>query len=507
MTPNTVRIVAAVVDTKQALLYKEDGTTITIKQGDNRLAGIICTITPVLAAGGVAEVSLMRDYNQYKDYEEKSGGLVKFFRVAKQALSNLLSGPKEIGTTAPLPLSVGVPPKTATSITVAAPYLPIHVVGEKEARMVSAVSEIMARGTSASDHNFDDEDLGEGSSDTLVAVVDNRVIGGVEALKHQITRANLGSTKGMDAFFKRAAAVAAERYHSVEDLLKFMQRGDLPVADDGSIVIYKVLRRSGEGYVDCHTKKVTQKIGSVVCMDANMVDPDRGQDCSNGLHVARRGYIRNFSGDACVIAKVSPEDVIAVPLYDANKMRVCAYHILFELPDEAYQKLRADRPFTDTEEGRLLLGRALSGDHVGKLELVRITEGYGGGIKITSLVEGAPAVTAEVTVPLSVAAEALSASDDPKTMAPAIDPKAISQQVNEAKSHRVEVNAQGAVVVVKTQAERAQDLYREFENAKTNVSQENAARKLIDFKKSAKKGWSALGLSDNEAQRVMSAVS
>ncbi|MEL2330844.1 hypothetical protein, partial [Klebsiella pneumoniae] len=86
-----------------------------------------------------------------------------------------------------------------------------------------------------------------------------------------------------------------------------------PIADDGCIVIYKLLLKDGPSdhkefsYRDIHSQKVPQSVGTLVCMNESLVDPDRRNECSNGLHVARRQYLGNFSGNVCVLAKVAPE--------------------------------------------------------------------------------------------------------------------------------------------------------------------------------------------------------
>jgi hypothetical protein len=46
-----------------------------------------------------------------------------------------------------------------------------------------------------------------------------------------------------------------------------------------------------------------------------------------------------------------PEDVVAVPQYDSNKMRVCGHHILYELNDEDFQALRSNQPIK-TSDGK-----------------------------------------------------------------------------------------------------------------------------------------------------------
>src|SRR5690606_22957135 len=130
--------------------------------------------------------------------------------------------------------------------------------------------------------------------ETIVAVTKSgKIIPGVERIKSQFAGAIKNSnTKGIEIFLERISKVYKKRRHTVEDLLRFMERGDLPIADDGTIVIYKkLIRHNDKQYVDGHSRNVIQKVGSFVYMEEALVDPDRRNECSNGLHVARRGYI------------------------------------------------------------------------------------------------------------------------------------------------------------------------------------------------------------------------
>ena len=71
---------------------------------------------------------------------------------------------------------------------------------------------------------------------------------------------------GVQAFLARCAQFIDNRQHSVDDLMRFLERGDLPLADDGSIIAYKMLRRkngSEDIFVDCHSGNIPQRVGSV----------------------------------------------------------------------------------------------------------------------------------------------------------------------------------------------------------------------------------------------------
>lgn len=381
------RIVAAVVDTKKATLYKADGNTVEIMQGDLRLRPLLEKIAPDLRKQGWSDVDLSTE-NSWKQFEESTNGAVRLFRIAKDKLASLFGSKK-----------VDMP-------------IPGGVMGNVPSNMGAVLDEIIAHATPVTSENFSEEKVavqrptaenGETpndratdgvdthfakSEDTIVAITPKgSIVPGVERIKSQFTSAaKSGNTVGMTRFLERLGAVIKDRTHTVQDLLRFMERGDLPVADDGTIVIYKKLYRSGDHYVDPHTRRVTQRVGSYVHMDHSLVDKNRRNECSNGLHVARRGYIGSFSGDVVVLAKVRPEDVIAVPDYDANKMRVCGYHIVKELTPAQYQAINNNRPISDAEGGLELLAQVLAGDHIGITEMVKINGERGTKLEITKLV-------------------------------------------------------------------------------------------------------------------------
>jgi len=482
---NKTRIIAAVVDIRQLTIYKEDGSTVIIPQGDPRLARIVAEATPALARNEVAEVYLdIEVVNHYKEFEDNSNGLVKLFRIAKNKLKCLFAicdnkeEPKILH-----PISLGSVPRT------------------KEESITAAVAEIMQHAVPVADPTFQDEKVGDDSDNTVIAFVTQAinaapaVIANIELIQPQLAHANAkGSTVGMQRFMERMAAVVNQRRHSVEDLLKFLQKGDLPIADDGSIIIYKVLNRKDGHYVDCHTRNVPQKVGSYVCMDESLVDQDRRNECSNGLHVARRGYINGFGGDVCVLAKVNPEDVIAVPEHDANKMRVCGYHILFELSKEDHAKLRNNMPITDTVEGQKLLGMAIAGDHVGILEEVRIGGHNGTNIKVTTMnatievqgvilhgrkVEMVEESLKKEPAPLATAIE--EPAEAPQ--APAVDPKAVAASVVVAKQGNA-------------RQQKAKALWETTYFPANEAEGKTAAKALLDFKKASKVSWTTLGLPD-----------
>ena len=513
-----VRVVAAVVDTIRLTMYKEDGSTVIINQGDPSLEPIMTLITPILSTGGVAEVDLSAygadqdkpQVNEFAEFEKKSGGLVKLFRVAKSKIASLFGAkdgedqPKQVKHVAPQTLgkAPSTPEAKANTKAVAAETA--------VAKNVAAVAEVLKNAKPVA--TVKDEPLED--HETVVAVVkdskgNEQVIAGVEALSEQFKHSINGSSKGIENFIKRITEVISQRRHSVDDLMKFMKRGDLPVADNGDIVIYKILRKrtaKAEGinftYVDCHSQNVFQRVGSYVHMDHSLVDHNRNNECSNGLHVARRQYLGQFSGDVVVLATVRPEDVIAVPQYDANKMRVCGYHILFEMNEEDRRELLANRPLK-TEDGKAKLGKALAGDHIGVLENVKIGGHRGTNISVTRLIKDAARIADEhssnVVQNGDRKASALAIEEDKKLkqVAPAMDPKAVAKIADAAKAA-----TQSAAPL--SRAEQAQKLWLVVVSQDAMGTRLTALETLLSLKKKAKVGWDSLGIDIGQVQQRIS---
>lgn len=492
------RIVAVVVDVTKALFYRQDGTTFEILQGDERLRPLLEKVTPLINSWGYADVDLTTE-NSFKEFEEKSTGGFRFFKVAKEKLKSFFGGdPKE-----PVPpLVSGVLPSTpklsAAVEEIMANAIPVNAQNFNEEGVAAQRPTVEAHGHTPNDQaNNGKEEYFDKHAHTIVAISPKGgVIPGVERIKSQFSAAaKSGNTKGMEAFMSRLAPVMERRKHKVEDLLRFMERGDLPVADDGSIIIFKRLERRGEvSYVDCHSKKVIQKVGSYVFMDESLVDDNRSNECSNGLHVARRGYMRSFNGNVIVLAKVNPEDVIAVPSYDANKMRVCAYHIINELTQEQFSCIVNNRPISDAPGGAELLGNAIAGNHIGIVERVRIGASMGGDLEIIPEPVKAKSKKAKQKVKKAIKKRAKNVK--PVKALESVDrgnkadkPVNVKQIAKASKSKEAVSLADEAPKGPVTQTEIVNDLWH-----KALAGNKQAAADLLALKKSAKKGWKVWGL-------------
>jgi hypothetical protein len=512
------KIVAAVVDTNKATLYRDDGTTIIIHQGDVRLRPILEEITPLLGTQGYAMIDLNTE-NYWKQFEEKSTGGFRLFKIAKDKLKNLFgSGNESVPT-----MVAGVLPsldqqnQMAAVNEVMAHAKPVRADDFEDSRVAPQRPVVEAHGRTPNDSrpNEGRDDHYDKHEETIVAVAPNgNIVPGLERIKSQFAAAaKSGSVKGLEVFLTRLSNVIQKRKHTVEDLLRFMERGDLPVADDGTIIIYKKLQRQQGHYVDVHSKKVRQKVGSYVHMDESLVDPNRRNECSNGLHVARRGYIPTFGGDVIVLAKVRPEDVIAVPDYDANKMRVCGYHIVAELTPPQFQAINSNRPISEAVGGAELLGNIIAGNHIDIIENVKICAAQGGDLQVTP-VEQVALTEDELNdgqeAPVKPAAQSKRQrkaiirrkKKAIKKKAKSIKPVTPLEAVTGKTDTPVDIKAVAArkkdanVSLAKDQPTKLlsqQDVVQALWQAAITGNKAKA-QELLDFKKKAKKGWATWGL-------------
>lgn len=518
----TIRIIAAVVDTQQLVMYKPDGSTIIIQQGDHRIRKLVDYVFPTLEARiaqglppqcDIPEEMLYGNSSQahYAETEKQLGGAVKFFRMLKTKAREIIEKFVDGDRAEPHAMVGQVPvpddhPTIASAVAEVMDQAPAPVTGPaggyadgdsyrqkavdpEEAPLTKssqAVAEIMAQAAPATSPEFVQMAKEQPEETTVVAVLeDGTVIDGIEQIDVQLkaVAAKLGSPVGMANFFKRVASV--KRAHSVKDILTFMEKGELPIADDGTILVYKRLLRRGDHYVDCHSKNVKQRVGSHVFMDEKLVDANRRTECSNGLHVARRDYLRSFSGDVCVLAKLAPEDVIAVPHNDARKLRAKGYFIIAELSQEDHDNVTNNRALKDTK----LLGNAAAGIHTPVIETVQITQGYGGGVIITPVGSG-EAVPVELKEDLHAESiEHLNEQED-----------VVHEEVDAAAVALKKPAAAEPTAPIK---KPVQVLIEAFTKAENDTDRLARARNLLQFKKNAKKAWDKLGVPQDIVDRVL----
>lgn len=224
------------------------------------------------------------------------------------------------------------------------------------------------------------------SKDSYVGIIGNCEIPNVNKLNAQINHAKkIGNTKGMEIFINKLTKIIDKRGHSVDDLLTFIENADLPITTDGYVLAYKAVRKTSENkvYVDCHSRRIKQKLGDFIYMDENSVDNDRRVSCSHGLHIATRHYIGRYSlGNTVLVVKVAPENFIAVPIGEPTKVRVSGYHIVGILSDKASEILlnSQDTPFPEKDLN--LIKDIINCKHVPILQKVFIENEFNKSTKI-----------------------------------------------------------------------------------------------------------------------------
>ena len=116
---------------------------------------------------------------------------------------------------------------------------------------------------------------------------------------------------------------------AVDELYKFLEKGNLPLTSDGHFLAYKKVRKD---YLDCHTGTISNKVGEIVEMERNTVYDNANNTCSTGLHFCSKEYLNNFGGERTMILKINPRDVVSIPAdYNATKGRACRYEVIGEL--------------------------------------------------------------------------------------------------------------------------------------------------------------------------------
>lgn len=141
-------------------------------------------------------------------------------------------------------------------------------------------------------------------------------------------------------------------YRAVNGLFDFLENCSLPITPDGCFLAYKKVDKH---YQSIHPNpdgtKVDNSIGARPKMSRNLVNEDPEQTCAEGLHCCSFKYLRSYgnsSSDRVIIVKVNPKDVVSVPKdYNNQKMRVCEYEVVSEVPNDRETELK-DKYTTDT---------------------------------------------------------------------------------------------------------------------------------------------------------------
>ena len=465
-----VTIVGAVLDKDRLELYKEDGSSILLDQGNPKLEKIVTAVLPVLQ--GVPVTLKLKDltYSQtiYPEVEKKTNGLVKFFRVARSKLANIFSTGED--------------------------HEPKNKVAQKAADILKEIEAVSV--------NVETTQKFDKDTETIVAEVNGVVIPNMEHLDTHFIHMlkHLGSSEGITNLLKRLATMQAERGHTVEELLLFLKTADLPIANDGSIVIYKGLDAKPSSleniqgsFVDPHSNKVVQDVGDYVHMDETMVDPSRTRDCSQGLHVASKGYLSMFRTGSILLGKVNPEDIIAVPKNEPTKMRVKGYHLIALLPSEGAELVKRSASISTHVQSQEMLDSVILGKHNTPSRSVNIG-GPRGTLVTHTMLDGSSEVCDsepnKTTTP-TVDTEA----KDIVNIAPPVEVSSVTNLITESK-----------VVKKMTKTEELLKCIELYKAETDRDSKRNLLMNVMALKRTAKKSWDFLGVSKADAKRITDAA-
>lgn len=154
-------------------------------------------------------------------------------------------------------------------------------------------------------------------------------------------------------FWEKASSNPSQQ--GQDELFLFIQRHGLTLTPDGDAVFYKSTRFDGtstysgygivdgEEYEDAH---IPNYVGAVVEIPRSMVDDDRHESCSVGLHVGDYTYASTYANRLWTVV-VNPRDVVSVPLdSEERKIRVCRYKVV----EENTQRTHYDETLIDFED-------------------------------------------------------------------------------------------------------------------------------------------------------------
>ena len=137
----------------------------------------------------------------------------------------------------------------------------------------------------------------------------------------------------------------------------FISYKALPIDIDGYVVGYKGVAKdfwslSGNTHTTVLQGEVNERgqilnrIGDVIEVQRRCVDDNRQNHCSQGLHIGSFDYAKSWSGadGKLLMVRFNPKDAVSVPEdCDCQKLRVCKYEILEEIPVERDSEL--NKPF------------------------------------------------------------------------------------------------------------------------------------------------------------------
>ncbi|AWN04461.1 rIIB-like protein [Rhodococcus phage Grayson] len=156
------------------------------------------------------------------------------------------------------------------------------------------------------------------------------------ALANEIVRFHNNGDDGYEPLAKFLEKVYQNpNENSREMLFDWISAADLTINRDGDIIGYRGLnnnftsKHSGGAIVNGVPFKghVPNDPGNVIEMARHEVTFDPNSSCAYGLHIGTYEYAKNW-GPVVVECVINPRDVVSVPAYEHDKMRVCRYRVV-----------------------------------------------------------------------------------------------------------------------------------------------------------------------------------
>lgn len=118
-------------------------------------------------------------------------------------------------------------------------------------------------------------------------------------------------------------------YTSRQELYLWLEKGKLPLTEDGHFLAFKKVRGD---FKDGYTGTLDYSPGQVVTMARYLVDDNRDNTCSVGLHFCSAEYLPSYgcgNNERVVLVKINPADVVSIPSdYNNTKGRAWRIEVL-----------------------------------------------------------------------------------------------------------------------------------------------------------------------------------
>lgn len=86
--------------------------------------------------------------------------------------------------------------------------------------------------------------------------------------------------------------------NAAEELYDYLTAMDFEITDDGCFLAYKNVNND---YTSIYDRKVVNIPGTFV--EETIIDTDRHNVCSHGLHFCSKSYLKSYSGDRTIVVK------------------------------------------------------------------------------------------------------------------------------------------------------------------------------------------------------------